>query len=153
MSGLLRYSIPERTSDWTLFFPNYAHFYKPSESTNCKNKQQQKKHTHNKKNTLVSSLDWDLPCPIRTIQIVSSLVSIPTNQKRTIWIPNLHKTDLIESLGGSSCYKSSLRFVLVEHNLGCHLNPRLTGCSYFCTYKCFFTFYYSLKLVLVYILK
>lgn len=50
-------------------------------------------------------MNWDLPRPVRTIQIVFSFAFIPTNQNSTIWIPHLHKTDLTGNLGGNFDYK------------------------------------------------
>lgn len=69
-------------------------------------------------------VDWDLPCPFRTTQIISSFVSIPTNQNCTTWTAQFGNLRCIK-LGtwmGIFSIKDGLPFALVENNLGCYLN-------------------------------
>ena len=50
------------------------------------------------------------------------LRATPSSQNCTIWIPHLHKMDLIENLVGMFAIKGSFPFVSMEHNLGYYRN-------------------------------
>lgn len=75
-------------------------------------------------------MKWDLPIPIRTIQIESLFATIPTNQNCTIWIPHLYKMENFDLKA----------FDFTEHNLGYYLNQCLLGCNSFCSNECFLFF-------------
>lgn len=62
-----------------------------------------------------------------------------SNENCVIWIPNLHKMDLIENWADPFAINCGFPFDLVEDNLSCYyLNLSLLGHSSFYSNKCFF---------------